>query len=1196
MRSRIRARLLVRGLEERAVPATFTVTNNFDAGPGSFRQAILDSNAAPGADVILFDAAAFATSQTITLNTALPEIEDDVDIIGTGSGKVRIERSDFAASTFRVLTVDQGSRQLVVNISGLTLAKGNLVVTPNAKNPSLTQVINGGGLYIADESVTLTDVVITQNVSNQQGGGVAAGPGGILTIVNSTISNNTATGAVGGISILGQSFSGVGGGIYFTYDGSLTVISSSVTGNVAKNRGGGIYLYGETYGKAVIRNSTIANNSTQQSSILRTSGGAGISVNTNSSLSSASFNLTIQNSTITANTTGGSGSGGGLLLTGKSPARIESTIISGNSASIGPDISSPATNKVTVDFSALGSSNNGFTLTAGPGGATSNKIGQNLQLTLSGGLYIPATTSPVIDAGSNPAGLSTDQRGLSRYYDEPTVVGNSSNVDIGAVEAQPAGLPVAVATAPNVLTAGGGSATVTVTYTDNTAINVATLGTGDIKVTGPGSFSATPTFVSVTPSGNGSPRVATYTFTPPGGTWDLADIGSYSIVLQAGQVADTSGNAVPAGVIGSFSVALPRTLVVTNTNDSGPGSLRQAILDANAISPSHDTITFSAAILAVPSFITMSAANGQMKVTDSVTIVGAAVPQFLTLDANFTSRHFIIDGAGPLQVNISGMTLTNGRTTNNFFSERGGSINLGDDSLTLTNMIFSGNGASKSYGGAIYVGGGGTVAATNCRFTGNSATALTGGGGAIASLEPGHTISLVGCVVSGNNGGLYGGGVFSTNGGTVTVERSTFASNQTTQTITIEDENSAAVYGGGAIAVGGQITADQLPRAATLRITDSTFANNTSPRFGGAILFAAPSPAGSWIRNSTLAFNSVNTTTDGLGGAILVGGLLDVSPFHIDNSTVAFNSAYSGGGIFVGNNETNVYLRSSIVAANINGDPQQLPIDIDGQLHALYSLIGSLDGAGLLTDIGNLTGNPAVPLDPMLSPTLTNNGGPTDTLALMPGSPALDAGDNVNAATFDQRGVGFPRISNGQTDIGAFELQVVSAPTVTSVVVNDGSAQRSTVRSITVTFSDLVTLAPGAFDLQRTGPGGPTGAVSVSVDTSGSTATQTVAKLTFTGSLTEGGGSLIDGRYSFTVVASGVTGTASSLPMAADNVTSLHRLFGDADGDATVTVGDFLSFRLNFLGSNPAFDFDGNGSINAADFLQFRLRFLQTIP
>src|SRR5260370_19849276 len=71
---------------------------------------------------------------------------------------------------------------------------------------------------------------------------------------------------------------------------------------------------------------------------------------------------------------------------------------------------------------------------------------------------------------------------------------------------------------------------------------------------------------------------------------------------------------------------------------------------------------------------------------------------------------------------------------------------------------------------------------------------------------------------------------------------------------------------------------------------------------------------------------------------------------------------------------------------------------------------------------GNLVGSAGNPIDPLLGP-LDDNGGPTLTHALMPGSPAIDAGNNAYATDWDQRGEGFPRIVNDIIDIGAFEYQ-----------------------------------------------------------------------------------------------------------------------------------------------------------------------------
>ena len=97
-------------------------------------------------------------------------------------------------------------------------------------------------------------------------------------------------------------------------------------------------------------------------------------------------------------------------------------------------------------------------------------------------------------------------------------------------------------------------ARLTVVYADNVAIDVSTIDTDNLRVNGPNGFNADPILDSVSSSTDGSPRTAVYRFTPPGGSWDAADNGSYSVRLLSNQVFDTAGNAVPSGVIGSFSV------------------------------------------------------------------------------------------------------------------------------------------------------------------------------------------------------------------------------------------------------------------------------------------------------------------------------------------------------------------------------------------------------------------------------------------------------------------------------------------------------------------------------------------------------------------------------------------------------------------------------------------------------------------
>jgi hypothetical protein len=171
---------------------------------------------------------------------------------------------------------------------------------------------------------------------------------------------------------------------------------------------------------------------------------------------------------------------------------------------------------------------------------------------------------------------------------------------------------------------------------------------------------------------------------------------------------------------------------------------------------------------------------------------------------------------------------------------------------------------------------------------------------------------------------------------------------------------------------------------------------------------------------------------------------------------------------------------------------------------------------------------------------------------------------------------------------------------VGSVTIDDGSAQRSMVRSVTVSFNRVVSLGSSpaaAFQLTRTGPG-QTGNVTLSVDLSGSTATQTVARLTFTGPLTEGANSLIDGDYKLTVLSAQVLGGLQG----GDSVSSLFRLFGDVNGDRTVNGLDLAIFRTAFgtasTDANYAsfLDFNGDGAINGLDLAQFRTRFGVSLP
>jgi hypothetical protein len=143
------------------------------------------------------------------------------------------------------------------------------------------------------------------------------------------------------------------------------------------------------------------------------------------------------------------------------------------------------------------------------------------------------------------------------------------------------------------------------------------------------------------------------------------------------------------------------------------------------------------------------------------------------------------------------------------------------------------------------------------------------------------------------------------------------------------------------------------------------------------------------------------------------------------DTTVAGNRSVLGFAGGVEATSGTVMLQNTIVAGNFQGAaPAATPGDINVSLGTLkpssaYNLIGAAAGGGLVNGVNN---NRVGIADPRLGP-LQNNGGPTQTMALLPGSPAIDAGSNAlvpPGVTTDQRGL--PRVVNGRVDIGAYEL------------------------------------------------------------------------------------------------------------------------------------------------------------------------------
>jgi predicted outer membrane repeat protein len=335
---------------------------------------------------------------------------------------------------------------------------------------------------------------------------------------------------------------------------------------------------------------------------------------------------------------------------------------------------------------------------------------------------------------------------------------------------------------------------------------------------------------------------------------------------------------------------------------------------------------------------------------------------------------------------VQNLTVANG---SGFF---GGIINNGG-TLTVTNSTFSGNSAG-AYGGGIY-NNGGTLTVTNSTFSGNSAPGGYGGG--IANYA--GTVTATNSTFSGNSAGASGGGIYN-NGGSVTITNSTFSGNSAPN----------AANGGGGI--------DNY--AGTVTITNSTFSGNSAGAYGGGIYNAEGLLT---ITNSTFSGNSA-----GDGGAIDSAGTMTVT-----NSTFSGNSAslYGGGIYHYSGTATviNTILANSTSGGNCSG---LITLITDGGHNIDDGTTCGFTGTGCTTTTGTSFCN----TNPDLAAALANNGGPTQTIALLAGSPAVDHGDpSVCAAppvnNVDQRGVTRSTASDPICDIGAFEL---TAPEPTAPV------------------------------------------------------------------------------------------------------------------------------------------------------------------
>jgi len=459
--------------------------------------------------------------------------------------------------------------------------------------------------------------------------------------------------------------------------------------------------------------------------------------------------------------------------------------------------------------------------------------------------------------------------------------------------------------------------------------------------------------------------------------------------------------------------------------------LPAAVVSAATINVPGDYLTIAAAVAAAnpaggDTIVVAAGTYNEHDITidRNLTIEGAGADVTI-VDGQNLGRVFLVSGTPAPVVAMSGITVRNGYT-----DQGGGVFNDEQCTLTMTDCTVSGNTADWG-GGGISNYYESTLTMTNCTVSGNTAAGGSDGGGILNAST--STLTMTDCTVSGNTAGWLGGGIFNYMWCTLTMTNCTVSGNtagwagggirnSSGCTLTMTDctvSGNTAVWQGGGIcnievstltmtdctvsgntasgwAGGGILNYDEC----TLTMTGSTVSGNTALDYGGGIFNNDMCTL--TMTNCTVSGNTASSV-DSVGGGIYN---YYTSTLALTNCTVSGNSADYCGGIhnYNYNSPDQCTLTCTIVYGN------------DGRVSD-----DNVCGPHLATEC--IVDNP----DPRLGP-LQDNGGPTQTQALLPGSAAIDRCVNNCTVTTDQRGV--PRPQGDHCDIGAYEAEPQPPPPV----------------------------------------------------------------------------------------------------------------------------------------------------------------------
>ncbi|HLO30651.1 MAG TPA: choice-of-anchor Q domain-containing protein [Anaerolineales bacterium] len=412
------------------------------------------------------------------------------------------------------------------------------------------------------------------------------------------------------------------------------------------------------------------------------------------------------------------------------------------------------------------------------------------------------------------------------------------------------------------------------------------------------------------------------------------------------------------------------TRVVVNSNDSGPGSLRQAIADATG----GAKIYFDPALAGQTIVL-----SSEIAINKSLTIDGRALDPHVSISGNHAVRIF----------------------------NAGSNVSLTLHSLILKDGMMGGTSYTK-YGGAIYTNLYSTVMVTDVDFVGN--TAYRAGAIYVSSLA---SATILESRFSANTAQISGGAIYA--GNNLIVRNSVFINNEASAVVlqgpgTYVLEHNTFV---GNHALSGGAIAFQQSNNFFVTIRNNLFSNNIADSAGGAIRIVYSGPQQIMIENNTFYANQSKS----VGGAIATEGNV-----QLRNNTFSENRAdraggNAGGSIYISSAGVFTELFNNIFANNAGGG-ECYEYGVNSWIRGNNNLIE--DGSGACATLPG-----TIISDPLLGP-LTDHGGPTQTMALLPGSPAIDAGDNTHCPETDQRGMARSLDGNNDgsviCDIGAYEF------------------------------------------------------------------------------------------------------------------------------------------------------------------------------